>query len=160
MIAGSSSILLKYIWTKSCSWAALLKFWFQTDLGRENSTGFYMQGGRSLLTFLTIVTNRDLSYCILESRVTVTVNHASLAIKRLLLLSVFTTLEPPYWMFSRISEVGSNRKLVPSTPRLSFWTVWFRHNPIDRFISLFHNVGTLWKSRHNAIERNVNEMAE
>ena len=38
-----------------------------------------------------------------------------------------TTLEPPYWMFSRISEVGSkvgsNRKLVPSTPRLSFWRV-------------------------------------
>ena len=31
-------------------------------------------------------------------------------------------------MFSRISEVGSNRKLVPSNPRLSFWTVWFRHN--------------------------------
>ena len=59
-----------------------------------------------------------------------TVNHASLAIKRLLWLSVFTTLEPPYWMFSRISEVGPNQKLVPSTPRLSFWTVWFRHNPI------------------------------
>ena len=36
---------------KSCSWAALKKFWFQTELGRENSTGFYM-----LLTFLTIVT--------------------------------------------------------------------------------------------------------
>ena len=32
-------------------------------------------------------------------------------------------------MFSRISEVGPNRKLVPSTPRLSLWTVWFRHNP-------------------------------
>ena len=31
-------------------------------------------------------------------------------------------------MFSRISEVGPNRKLVPSTSRLSFWTVWFRHN--------------------------------
>ena len=57
-----------------------------------------------------------------------TANHASLAIKRLLWLSVFTTLEPPYWMFSRISEVGPNRKLVPSTSRLSFWTVWFRHN--------------------------------
>ena len=27
-------------------------------------------------------------------------------------------------MFSRISEVGPNRKLVPSTSRLSFWTVW------------------------------------
>ena len=32
-------------------------------------------------------------------------------------------------MFPRISEVGPNRKLVPSAPRLSFWTVWFRHNP-------------------------------
>ena len=51
------------------------------------------------------------------------VNHVSLAIKRLLWLSVFTALEPPYWMFSRISEVDPNRKLVPSTPRLSFWTV-------------------------------------
>ena len=56
MIAGSSSIFLKCIWNKSCLWAALLKFWFQTDLGRENSTGFYMQGRQSLLTFLTIVT--------------------------------------------------------------------------------------------------------
>ena len=54
MIAGSSSIFLKCIWNKSCSWAALLKFWFQTDLGRENSTGFYMQGRQSLLTFLTV----------------------------------------------------------------------------------------------------------
>ena len=26
-------------------------------------------------------------------------------------------------VFSRISEVGPNRKLIPSTPRLSFWTV-------------------------------------
>ena len=51
MIAGSSSIFLKCIWNKSCSWAALLKFWFPTDLGSENSTGFYM-----FLTFLTIVT--------------------------------------------------------------------------------------------------------
>ena len=51
MIAGSSSIFLKCIWNKSCSWAALLKFWFQTDLGNENSTGFYI-----LLTFPTTVT--------------------------------------------------------------------------------------------------------
>ena len=51
MIAGSSSIFLKCIWNKSCSWAALLKFWFQTDLGHENSTGFYI-----LLTFPTTVT--------------------------------------------------------------------------------------------------------
>ena len=54
MIAGSKSIFLKCIWKKSCSWAALLKFWFRTDLGRENSTGFYMQGRQSLLTFLTV----------------------------------------------------------------------------------------------------------
>ena len=35
---------------------ALLRFWFQTDLGRENSTGFYiyMQGRQSLFTFLTV----------------------------------------------------------------------------------------------------------
>ena len=56
MIAGSSSIFLKCIWNKSCSWAALLKCWFRTDLGHENSTCFYiyMQGRQSLLTFLTI----------------------------------------------------------------------------------------------------------
>ena len=34
----------KCIWNKSCLWAALLKFWFQTDLGRENSTGFIHAG--------------------------------------------------------------------------------------------------------------------
>ena len=56
MIAGSSSIFLKYVCNNSCSWAKLLKFWFQTDLGRENSTGFYMQGRQSLLALLTIVT--------------------------------------------------------------------------------------------------------
>ena len=57
MIAGSSSIFFKCIWNKSCSWAALLKFWFRADLGRENSTGFYipMQGRQSLLTFLTVM---------------------------------------------------------------------------------------------------------
>ena len=56
MTAGSSSIFLNCIWNKSCSWAAFLKFWFRTDLGRENSTGFYiyMQGRQSLLTFLTV----------------------------------------------------------------------------------------------------------
>ena len=44
------------MWNKSCSWAALLKCWFRTDLGRENSTGYYiyMQGRQSLLTFLTV----------------------------------------------------------------------------------------------------------
>ena len=56
IIAGSSSIFSKCIWNKSCSWAALLKRWFRTGLGRENSTGFYiyMQGRQSLLTFLTV----------------------------------------------------------------------------------------------------------
>ena len=51
MIAGSSSILVKCLWNKSCLWAVLLKFWFLADFGRENSTGFYM-----FLTFLSIVT--------------------------------------------------------------------------------------------------------
>ena len=47
---------LKSIWNKSSSWAAHLKRWFRTDLGRENSTGFYiyMRGRQSLLTFLTV----------------------------------------------------------------------------------------------------------
>ena len=47
-------IFFKCIWNKSCSWAALLKFWFRPDLGRENSPGFYMQGRQSLLTFLPV----------------------------------------------------------------------------------------------------------
>ena len=57
MIPGSSSIFLKSIWNKSSSWASLLKCWFRTALGRENSTGFYiyMQEGQSLLTFLTVM---------------------------------------------------------------------------------------------------------
>ena len=54
MIAGPSSIFFKCIGNKSCSWAALLKFWFRIDLGRENSTTFYMQGRQSLSTFLTV----------------------------------------------------------------------------------------------------------
>ena len=41
-------------------------------------------------------------------------------------------------MFSRISEVGPNRKLVPSTPRLSFWMVWFGHNPCLHPLFLHH----------------------
>ena len=51
MIAGSSSILVKCLWNKSCLWAALLKVWFPADLGRKNSTGFCL-----FLTFLSIVT--------------------------------------------------------------------------------------------------------
>ena len=33
-------------------YAAQLKFWFQTDLGRENSASFYRQGRQLLLNFL------------------------------------------------------------------------------------------------------------
>ena len=65
MIAGSSSIVLKCVWKKSCSWAALLNCWFRTDLGRENSTGYYiyMQGRQSLFTFLTFTHwSRSTSY--------------------------------------------------------------------------------------------------
>ena len=36
--------------------AAQLKFWFQTDLGRENSASYYRQGGQSPLTFLAMIT--------------------------------------------------------------------------------------------------------
>ena len=39
-----------------CLSAAQLKFWFQTDLGRENSASYYRQGRQLLLTFLTMVT--------------------------------------------------------------------------------------------------------
>ena len=53
MIAGSSSFFFKCMWNKLCSWAVPLRFWFETDLGRQNSAGFYMQ---SLLTFLAMVT--------------------------------------------------------------------------------------------------------
>ena len=42
------------IWNRSCLWAAFLKFWFQTDFGRENSTRFYMLVRQSLLTFLPV----------------------------------------------------------------------------------------------------------
>ena len=39
-----------------CLCAAQLKFWFQTDLGRENSASCYRQGRQLLLTFLTMFT--------------------------------------------------------------------------------------------------------
>ena len=39
-----------------CLCAAQLKFWFQTDLGRENSVSCYRQGWRLLLTFLAMFT--------------------------------------------------------------------------------------------------------
>ena len=40
----------------SCISAAQLKFWFQTDLGRENSASYYRQGRQFLLTLLTMIT--------------------------------------------------------------------------------------------------------
>ena len=40
----------------SCISAAQLKFWFQTDLGRENSASYYRQGRQLLLTLLTMIT--------------------------------------------------------------------------------------------------------
>ena len=43
-------------WNMLCSCAAQLKFWFQTDLGRENSASHYRQGRQLILTFLTMVT--------------------------------------------------------------------------------------------------------
>ena len=49
---------LKCIWNKSCSWPAHLKCWFRTDLGRENSTGFYFtcrEGNRFWLFSLSRV---------------------------------------------------------------------------------------------------------
>ena len=36
MIAGSSLIVFYFIWNMFCFCAAQLKFWFKTDLGREN----------------------------------------------------------------------------------------------------------------------------
>ena len=56
MIAGSSLIFLKLIRNMLCLCAAQLKFWFQTDLGRENSASYYRQGRQLLLTLLTTVT--------------------------------------------------------------------------------------------------------
>ena len=56
MIAGSSLIFLKFIWNMLCLCAAQLKFWFQTDLGRENSASCYRQGRQLLLTFLAMFT--------------------------------------------------------------------------------------------------------
>ena len=55
VIAGSS-VFFKFIWNMLCLCAAQLKFWFQTDLGRENSASCYRQERKLLLTFLTMVT--------------------------------------------------------------------------------------------------------
>ena len=46
----------KILWNMLCFCAAKLKFWFQTDLGRENSVSCYRQGRQLLLTFLTMFT--------------------------------------------------------------------------------------------------------
>ena len=45
---------VKFIWNMLCSYAAQIKFWFQTDFGRENSASCYRQGRELLLTFLAI----------------------------------------------------------------------------------------------------------
>ena len=39
-----------------CLCATQLRFWFQPDLGRENSASYYRQGRQLLLTLLTMVT--------------------------------------------------------------------------------------------------------
>ena len=50
------NFLKKIVWNMLCLCAAQLKFWFQTDLGRENSASYYRQGRQLLLTLLTMVT--------------------------------------------------------------------------------------------------------
>ena len=65
MIASSSLIFFKkFIWNMSFISAAQLKFWFQTDLGGENSASLYRQGRQLLLTLLTMITHwpRSSSY--------------------------------------------------------------------------------------------------
>ena len=49
-------LFLKFTWNMLCLCDAQLKFWFQTDLGSENSASCYRQGKQLLLTFLTMVT--------------------------------------------------------------------------------------------------------
>ena len=39
-----------------CFCAAQLKYWFKTDLGRENPASYYRRGRQLLLTLLTMVT--------------------------------------------------------------------------------------------------------
>ena len=56
MIAGSCLIFFSFIWNMFCFRAAQLKFWFNTDLGPENSASYYRQGRQLLLTLLTMVT--------------------------------------------------------------------------------------------------------
>ena len=56
MIAGSSLIFLKFTWNMSSISASQLKFWFQIDLGRENSASYYRQGRQLFLTLLAMIT--------------------------------------------------------------------------------------------------------
>ena len=49
-------LFFKFTWNMLCLCDAQLKFWFQTDLGSENSASCYRQGKQLLLTFLTMVT--------------------------------------------------------------------------------------------------------
>ena len=51
------NFFLKFIWNMLCLCAAQLKFWFQTDLERENSASCYRQGRQLLLTFLAMFTH-------------------------------------------------------------------------------------------------------
>ena len=58
----SSDRRLKFIFCVKCRWnilclcVAQLKFWFQTDLGRQNLASYYRQGRQLPLTFLIMVT--------------------------------------------------------------------------------------------------------
>ena len=56
MIAGSSLIFFKFISNMSCISASQLKFWFQSDLGRGNSSSYCRQARQLLLTLLTMIT--------------------------------------------------------------------------------------------------------
>ena len=56
MIAGSSLIFFKIHMKYIVFMCRTLKFWFQTDLGCENSARYYRQGRQLLLTLLTMVT--------------------------------------------------------------------------------------------------------
>ena len=55
MIAGSSLIFFKIHMKYIVFMCRTLKFWFQTDLGCENSARYYRQGRQLLLTLLTMV---------------------------------------------------------------------------------------------------------
>ena len=57
-----------------CLCAAQLKFWFQTNLGRENSASCYRQARQLLLTFLAMFTRWSRStsnfYCLIGQNLT------------------------------------------------------------------------------------------